>query len=67
MGTLNTALLLIDVQRGFYDPSWGKRNNPTAENNIKLILDAFRAAALPVIHIQHLSKQVNSPLRSNGP
>ena len=34
----NTAHLLIDVQKGFQDPMWGKRNNLTAEAKIQLLL-----------------------------
>ncbi|MBI2027145.1 MAG: cysteine hydrolase [Deltaproteobacteria bacterium] len=59
----NCALLLIDVQKGFRDPSWGKRNNPKAEDNMKLLLEAFRSKRLPIIHIQHLSCEKDSPLR----
>lgn len=59
----NTALILIDVQKGFHDPFWGKRNNPAAEGNIKLLLRFFRDASVSVIHIQHLSKESKSPLR----
>lgn len=54
---------MIDVQKGFLDPYWGRRNNPDAEKNIFLLLDHFRRHGLPVVHIQHLSLEKKSPLR----
>lgn len=62
-----TALLVIDVQKGLDDPSWGQRNNPDAESNIALLLSAWRKHELPVIHIRHCSVVPNSPLRPERP
>jgi nicotinamidase-related amidase len=59
----NIALVIIDVQRGFDDPKWGKRNNPNAEENIARLLACWRRNALPIFHIQHCSTEANSPLR----
>lgn len=56
----STALLLIDVQRGWDNPYWGERNNPEAELQIERLLAAFRKASRPVLHIQHVSQESNS-------
>ena len=56
----DTALLLIDVQKAFTHKSWGNRNNLEAEDNIKILLKKFREKKLPVIHIQHTSKNPTS-------
>ncbi len=62
-----TALLVIDVQKGLDDPSWGKRNNPDAESNIALLLAAWRKHEMPIIHIRHCSVAPSSPLRPELP
>lgn len=59
----NTGLLLIDIQKGFNNPIWGERNNPQAEKNIDTILKLFRSARMPILHIQHISTSLESPLR----
>ena len=63
----NRALLVIDVQKGFDDPYWGKRNNPEAESNIALLISEWRREGLPIIHIQHCSSRSSSPLQAGMP
>ncbi|MEP6633138.1 MAG: cysteine hydrolase family protein [Luteimonas sp.] len=62
----NAALLLIDVQQGFDDPRWGTRNNPDAEQHIADMLKTWRANNRPVLHVQHLSLEPQSPLREDA-
>jgi nicotinamidase-related amidase len=61
------ALLLIDVQQGLDEPRWGARNNPHAEQQIGALLAAWRQAKWPVIHVQHMSQELGSPLRPDAP
>jgi nicotinamidase-related amidase len=63
----NAALIVVDVQQGFDDPMFGKRNNPQAEDNIGRVLETWRRAHRPIFHIQHLSRELQSPLRPDQP
>lgn len=53
---MNAALIVIDVQQGFLDPSWGPRNNPDAEANIARLIAAWRRHGRPIRHIHHSSR-----------
>ena len=63
----NTALIVIDVQQGFEDPTWGKRNNPDSEANVARLIDAWRGHGRPVVFVRHDSVMENSPLRPGQP
>lgn len=62
-----TALLVVDVQAGFGDPAWGRRNNPKAEANVAALLAGWRAAGAPVIHVHHDSPAPSGRLRAGTP
>lgn len=63
----NPALLIIDVQKGFDEPRWGRRNNPAAESNMARLLAHWRGHKWPVIHVRHCSVEPGSPLRPELP
>ena len=63
----SAGLLVIDVQQGFSDPKWGPRNNPQAEANIECLIAHWRSQNRPVLHVQHCSKNPDSPLRPDSP
>src|SRR5262245_49932057 len=63
----NAALLVIDMQIGFDDPSWGRRNHPHMEDRVAELLDDWRSRGAPVIHAKHMSTDPKSPLRPGQP
>ena len=63
----NAALLLVDLQRGFDDSSWGRRSNPQLEARVAELLTAWRMSDRPVVHAKHMSPVPTSPLRPGQP
>ncbi|RUT72119.1 cysteine hydrolase [Flavobacterium cupreum] len=65
----NTALIIIDVQKGFNDEKYwgGNRNNQDAELKIAQLLEKWRALKLPVFHIVHSSVHPDSKLHESNP
>ena len=63
----NTALLLVDVQKGvndtnYYGGSNGRRNNLNAETNILSLLSKWRESGRQIAFTKHDSREENSPL-----
>lgn len=65
----STALILIDMQKGFDDAAYwgGARNNPQAEEIGLRILEKFRLSNRLVIHVQHASGLPQSLLHPSHP
>jgi len=63
----DTVLVLIDVQEGFDDPWWGRRNNPDADANIATLHEAFRELGWPIVYVQHDAEDPASPLHPSRP
>ncbi|MDZ5473618.1 cysteine hydrolase family protein [Bacillus sp. 31A1R] len=57
---MKPAIILVDIQKAFEDSSWGNRNNLEAELQAKRLIEVWRLAKWPIIHIQHTSSNPNS-------
>ncbi|MEZ5175907.1 MAG: cysteine hydrolase family protein [Acidimicrobiia bacterium] len=64
----STALVVIDVQKGFDDEGyWGPRNNTECETNIGLLIAAWRKQGWPIVFVRHGSAERSSPLAAGSP
>jgi nicotinamidase-related amidase len=61
------ALVVVDAQVGFGDPSWGRRSNPQAEGNVGSLISTWRASSQAIVLVQHDSVTPGSPLRPGQP
>ena len=58
----DAALIVIDIQAFYFPAGMGPLNGPeAAAKQAARVIAAFRAAGRPVIHVQHLPKDVDTP------
>ena len=62
-----TALIVVDVQQGFLDPSWGPRNNPEAESNVAKLIAAWRQSGRQIHHVYHASRSASGSFYPGTP
>ena len=58
--TDQTALIIIDMQKGMRSPTLPPRNNLSAEDNMGRLLRAWRTARQPIVSVRHVSRVSNS-------
>jgi len=64
---VRSALIVVDLQCGFADASWGRRNNPACEKNVVRLIGAWRSERWPVVLVRHDSRLLGSPLAAGTP
>jgi nicotinamidase-related amidase len=67
MGVMTAALIVVDVQRAFDDPSWGPRNNSACEANVAALIAGWRERGWPVVFVRHDSDEPGSTLVPGSP
>jgi len=63
----HAVLLPVDMQRGFDEPGWPRRWNDAMDANGLALLDEWRSAGRPIIHVRHDSIEPGSSLTPGTP
>jgi nicotinamidase-related amidase len=63
----HAVLLPIDMQSAFAGPGWPRRWNNKAEANGLALIDTWRRAGRPIIHVRHDSATPGSTLAPGAP
>jgi nicotinamidase-related amidase len=59
-----TALIVIDMEQGFLDPSWGVPHDlEGCRRNVAALIADFTGRGLPIVLVRHDSIHPHSPLR----
>jgi nicotinamidase-related amidase len=67
-GDMTTALIVIDMQQGFLDPSWGPTaNHPGCEDNVERLIAHWTRSGEPIVVVRHDSASPASPLHPASP
>jgi nicotinamidase-related amidase len=61
------ALVVVDAQDGFDDPSWGPTNNADCDDNISQLVSGWVGRGLPLVYVRHDSVLPDSPLHPSRP
>lgn len=67
MNPTRHALIVVDVQQAFNEPSWGERNNPACEANIAALIEHWRTHDRPLVFVRHDSDEPGSTLAPQHP
>lgn len=63
----DAALIVIDVQREFENPIFGRRDNPEAEQNIAALAKAWAAAGRPIVRVRQSEQDSSGPFKPGTP
>jgi nicotinamidase-related amidase len=67
MDLSSCALVVVDVQKAWDEPVWGRRNNPDCEANVARLIEEWRRRGRPIVFVRHDSRVPDSPLAPGRP
>ena len=64
---MTEALIVVDVQTAFDDPSWGRRDNPACDEHVAALVADWTRRGEPVVVVRHDSSEPGSTLAADAP